>query len=151
MGNIFYDDFRDFISALNDNNVEYVLVGGYSVIIHGYARTTGDMDILVNRNKQNYQKLTKAFNQFNMPVFDMTEHNFLNHPTWNVFSFGSPPVCIDILVEIKGVDFDTVFNNSIVFNDNDVSIRVIHLNQLIDAKKATNRPKDIDDINNLIK
>jgi hypothetical protein len=47
--NIFHEDFRDLISALNDHNVSYVLVGGYSVIIHGYRRSTGDMDLLVEQ------------------------------------------------------------------------------------------------------
>ena len=46
MGNIFNDDFRDFLKSLNNNNVNYILVGGYSVILHGYSRTIGDMDIL---------------------------------------------------------------------------------------------------------
>lgn len=45
MDNIFNDDFRDFISALNESNVEYLLVGEYSVIIHGYSRNTGDLDL----------------------------------------------------------------------------------------------------------
>jgi len=45
MGNIFEDDFRDFLNALNNQKVDYILVGGYSVIIHGYPRTTGDMDL----------------------------------------------------------------------------------------------------------
>ena len=53
MGNIFNDDFQDFIQALNHHNVEYILVGGYSVILHGYARTTGDLDIWVNKTKNN--------------------------------------------------------------------------------------------------
>lgn len=44
MGNIFNEDFRDFINALNNNHVRYILVGGFSVILHGYSRTTGDMD-----------------------------------------------------------------------------------------------------------
>jgi len=43
MGNIFNEDFQDFIQALNNNRVEYILVGGFSVILHGYSRTTGDM------------------------------------------------------------------------------------------------------------
>jgi hypothetical protein len=47
MGNIFNQDFRDFISALNQEEVNYLLVGGYSVILHGYSRTTGDMDLWV--------------------------------------------------------------------------------------------------------
>ena len=45
MPNIFNDDFRDFIFALNEQEVEYMLVGGYAVILNGYRRSTGDMDI----------------------------------------------------------------------------------------------------------
>ena len=48
MSNIFNEDFIDFIQALNNAEVKYVLIGGYAVIIHGYQRTTGDMDILWN-------------------------------------------------------------------------------------------------------
>jgi len=57
MGNIFNDDFRDFLKSLNNNKVNYILVGGYSVILHGYSRTTGDMDIWVERTKENYIKI----------------------------------------------------------------------------------------------
>lgn len=61
MGNIFNDDFRDFIRALNNHKVDYLLVGGYAVILHGYRRSTGDMDVWVKNDKQNYQKLSRAF------------------------------------------------------------------------------------------
>jgi hypothetical protein len=50
MGNIFNADFSDFIVALNDNNVDYILVGGFAVILHGHSRVTGDMDIWVKRH-----------------------------------------------------------------------------------------------------
>jgi hypothetical protein len=49
MGNRFNSDFRDFLLALNKNQVKYILVGGYFVVLHGYSRTTGDMDIWVER------------------------------------------------------------------------------------------------------
>lgn len=45
MANIFNEDYRDFIDALNKQNVEYLLVGGYAVILHGYRRSTGDIDV----------------------------------------------------------------------------------------------------------
>lgn len=151
MGNIFEQDFRDFIQAINDNNVKYVLVGGYSVIFHGYSRTTGDMDIWVQRNAENYLKLSNAFNQFGMSVFDMTEDNFLNHPTWDVFSFGVPPVCIDIMIDVKGLNFNDCYTNSQIFIDDELQVRVLSMNDLLEGKKKANRPKDIDDINNLIK
>lgn len=44
MGNLFQQDFRDFLAALSQQEVRYMLVGGFAVILHGYARTTGDMD-----------------------------------------------------------------------------------------------------------
>ena len=151
MGNIFYQDFRDFIKTFNDNNVDYILIGGYSVILHGYSRTTGDMDIWVRRDTANYIKIEKAFHQFGLPLFDMTENNFLNHPIWDVFSFGTPPVCIDIMVKVKGLEFEECYNQSQLFKDDDLEVRVINYNHLIKAKTEANRPKDIDDINNLNK
>ncbi|MCX6323218.1 MAG: hypothetical protein NTZ41_03345 [Sphingobacteriales bacterium] len=149
MGNIFQADFRDFLSALNDQEVRYILVGGFSVILHGYARTTGDMDIWVERSTENYLKLKKAFLQFGMPVFDMTAENFLSHPNWDVFTFGTPPVAIDIMVKVKGLDFETCYQRSVWFEDADLVIRTIHKNDLLKAKEAAGRSKDLDDIENL--
>ena len=149
MGNIFQTDFRDFLTALNDQEVRYRLVGGFSVILHGYARTTGDMDIWVERSTENYLKLKKAFLQFGMPVFDMTAENFLSHPNWDVFTFGTPPVAIDIMVKVKGLDFETCYQRSVWFEDADLVIRTIHKNDLLKAKEAAGRSKDLDDIENL--
>ena len=149
MANIFNDDFRDFLFVLNKHQVRYILVGGFAVILHGYSRTTGDMDIWVDRSKENYQRLKAAFGEFGMPVFDMTEENFLDHPVWDVFTFGVPPVAIDIMVKVKGLDFDENFNHAVTFEDDGLLIKTIHKNQLIKAKKHSNRPKDIDDIQNL--
>lgn len=149
MGNIFNDDFRDFIQALNDHEVKYILVGGFSVILHGYSRTTGDMDIWVDRTPENYKKLKNAFFDFGMSVFDMTIDNFLSHPNWDVFTFGSPPVAIDIMVKVKGLNFDECHKKSILFKDNGLIIRTIHKNHLIQAKKEAGRPKDQNDLENL--
>ena len=52
--NIFNDDFKDFILYLNQNEVEYIVVGGYAVIIRGYSRSTGDIDIWVNKTEENF-------------------------------------------------------------------------------------------------
>ncbi len=71
--NIFNPDFQDFIRALNSAEVDYLLVGGYAVILHGYNRTTGDLDVWVRKTSNNYQRLLVAFARFGMPTFDMTE------------------------------------------------------------------------------
>lgn len=149
MGNIFNDDFRDFIEAFNHHKVEYILVGGYSVILHGYSRTTGDLDIWVNKTIENYSRIKKAFHLFGMSFFDMTEYNFLENSDLNVFSFGRPPVSIDIMTEVKGLNFEDSFKESQIIEVENLSIRLLHYNHLIKAKKSSGRPKDIDDIENL--
>lgn len=149
MANIFNEDFRDFLYALNNNNVRYILVGGFSVILHGYSRTTGDMDIWVERTEENYRKIKMAFKQFGMPVFDMTKENFLYHKNWDVFTYGNPPSAIDLMIAVKGLDFTETFNNAVIFEDDELFIRTIHKADLIRAKKSAGRAKDLDDLENL--
>jgi hypothetical protein len=149
MGNIFNDDFRDFLIALNKNDVEYVLVGAYAVILHGYRRTTGDMDIWVNPTEDNYLKITKAFYDFGLPLLEMTKINFLDVTKFDVFSYGRPPVCIDILTAVKGCNFNDAFEQSEIFMEDDLPIRFINLSILRMAKKASGRFKDLDDLDKL--
>ena len=149
MGNIFNSDFRDFLTSLNNHGVRYVLVGGYSVILHGYSRTTGDMDLWVERTADNYAKIVAAFQDFGMPVFDMTESNFLEHPAWDVFTFGVPPVAIDVMISIDGFSFDEIYQRSVIFNDGGLQVRVIHKNDLVALKQRAGRSKDLDDLENL--
>ncbi len=61
MGNIFNQDFQEFVRSLNKFEVEYLLVGGYTVVLYGYHRTTGALDIWVNPTEANYSKLNLAF------------------------------------------------------------------------------------------
>lgn len=150
MGNIFNQDFRDFIDQLNKNDVKYVLIGGYSVILHGHPRTTGDMDIWVDRTVENYRKLRFAFFHFGMPIFDMTEDRFLNKEI-EVFTFGRPPASIDLMTTALGLNFTACYDSAVYFEEEGLLIRTIHLNDLINAKRASGRYKDLDDLDNLTK
>ena len=149
MGNIFNDDFRDFIFALNEQEVEYMLVGGYAVILNGYRRSTGDMDIWVNVTAANHKRLFNAYMSFGLPTSDISEENFLNNIEIEVFTYGVPPVCIEIMKVLKGCDFAEAYQLSNVFDENDLKIRYIHVDTLIQAKKASGRYKDLDDIEKL--
>ncbi len=149
MGNIFNQDFRDFLLALNNSKVEYLLVGGYAVILHGYSRTTGDMDIWVNKTKSNYKKIVSAFQEFKMPVFDMTEENFLTHKQWDVYRFGKPPVAIDIMTKMGELNFMDCFTIAQNYNEDGLNIKLVHYNDLKKAKKAAGRFKDLNDLENL--
>jgi hypothetical protein len=126
-----------------------MLVGGYSVILHGHNRTTGDMDIWVAKTFDNYKRLVNAFAQFGMPVFDMTEENFLINPAFNLFVFGKPPVSIEILTNVTGLDFENTYANSEWRAVEGLQIRLISFDDLLKAKKSVGRNKDMDDIENL--
>ncbi|MBK9255844.1 MAG: hypothetical protein IPM42_10180 [Saprospiraceae bacterium] len=147
MNNIFNLDFQDFLKAFEDCGVDYVLVGGYSVIIHGYNRTTGDMDLFVRSNNDNYKKIAKAFSIFGMPLFGMTLEKFLDSDNFDVFEYGRPPVAIDVMTKLKGVTFEEVKNSAIRYKITDsLIINVIHINQLIQNKLAVGRLKDKADV-----
>lgn len=149
MGNIFNNDFIDFIKALNENNVRYLLVGGYAVIFHGHNRTTGDLDLWIEPTPSNYERLVLSFEMFGMPLFDMTMENFLSKEI-DVFTFGKQPVSIDILTDLKGnLRFSDCYSTSKFVDFDNLSIRVIDLRDLISAKKASGRYKDLDDIEHL--
>jgi predicted nucleotidyltransferase len=151
VGNILNEVFEDFIIALNKHDVEYIVVGGYSVILHGYFRTTGDLDLWVNSTLENYKKLVEAFLEFGLPIFDMTEENFSSNPDFDVFSFGRPPVSIDILTKLKGLEFDASFTHASFIKVDGIDVRLIDYRDLIKAKKAAGRNKDLDDLENLEK
>ena len=151
MGNIFNPDFQEFLNALNKYEVKYVLVGGYSVIYYGYPRNTGDLDLFVEVSKSNYLRLVKSFELFQMPVFDMTEDSFLYQKEINVYSYGRPPVCIEILKEISGFSFQEIYSNALNTIFEGIPIKIIHINDLKRNKKISARAKDLNDLENLSK
>ena len=145
---LFNQDFADFIHCLNRNEVEYILVGGYAVIIRGYSRSTGDMDIWVNKTANNFLRLQKAITAFGLPAEAVPEDKFFS-PYFDVFTFGRPPFAIEIMTNLKGVLFSEAYPLSTIERIDEIDVRVIHINQLIQSKKAANRHKDLNDIENL--
>lgn len=146
--NIFNDDFKDFILNLNQYEVEYIVVGGYAVIIRGYSRSTGYIDIWVNKTEENYIKLQKAIKEFGLPDIAIKKEEFFSE-NFDVFAFGKPPYAIEIMTEVKGLDFISTYNNSTIEQINETPVRIIHLQNLLQAKKAAGRSKDLNDIENL--
>lgn len=101
----------------------------------------GDMDIWVERTTENYHRIKRAFSVFGMPVFDMTEENFLHHSVWDVFTFGVPSIAIDVMIKLEGMNFADVFSRAVIFKDENLQIRTILRNDLISAKKKSRKGK----------
>lgn len=68
---------------------------------------------------------------------------------FDVFSFGRPPVAIDIMTAVKGLDFTTCYNQHEVVDVDGLKIKLIHFQHLLTAKKAAGRHKVHDDIDHL--
>lgn len=149
MENIFNQDFQEFLRSLNKFEVEYLLVGGYAVVLYGYHRTTGDLDIWVNPTETNYSKLNLAFGEFGLPIGLIPLDSFLDVNELDVFTFGRPPVAIDIMTKVKGLQFDSVYKESDTRIHEGLAIKLIHYKSLIVAKKSAGRLKDLNDIQKL--
>lgn len=146
--NLFNEDFIDFLTLLNKNKVSYILVGGYAVVIRGYSRTTGDIDIWVEKTVDNFQLLESALSEFGLPQGAILLENFLSEK-FDVFSIGQPPFAIEIMTAIKGLEYKQAFDTSTMETIDGIEIRVVHLNQLRQAKAAAGRHKDLNDLENL--
>ena len=146
---IFNPDFKDFIINLNKYNVQYILVGGYAVILRGYSRSTGDLDICVNKTSANFAALQKALTEFGLPMAAVPPDKFFSDVI-DVFSFGRPPYAIEILTALKGISsFEEAFDVATIEVVDDVEVRVLHLKHLVKAKEAAGRYKDKNDLENL--
>ena len=113
MQNSFNPDLGDFIEILNQNQGDYLLLGGYAVILHGYTRSTGVMDLWVKHSKENYLKLAKAYKDFGTPIF--SEKEFLASD-FDVWSIGREPSKIEILTHVDGLNFEESFKNCCWFD-----------------------------------
>lgn len=152
MNSIFNPDFREYIQLLNKFEVRYVLVGGMSVNLHGYNRTTGDMDLWVEPTPANHTELCKVHLAYRMPMGEMEKlDNFLDTNTYDVFTFGGGIYSIDLLTVCKGLVFSEVYEASLLHKEHELTVRYVALNHLKQAKKASGRQKDLADIEELEK
>jgi hypothetical protein len=134
------------LKLLKSNGVEYILVGGYAVIYHGYLRTTGDMDVWIAVNPANASRIADTLTQFG---FSTGISPALFQQTGKVFRMGLPPVRIELLTGISGVDLAVAYSRSIVVTIDGVDVRVISLADLKDNERASGRAKDLADLANL--
>jgi hypothetical protein len=136
-------DFLDMLSALNEVKAEYVIVGAHAVAAHGSPRATGDLDIWIQATRENAERVLEALRRFGAPLYDLTVED-LSSPDV-VFQIGVPPVRIDILTSVSGVDFDTAWKRKAVIEVERLQVYCIGKEDLIANKLAAGRPKDLAD------
>ena len=138
------EDFKEFLRLLEANEVEYLLVGGYAVGYHGYPRPTGDIDFWISNTSENAEKVSHVLEAFGFASPDLSPLLFTQAKS--IVRMGVAPFKLEIITYIDGVDFNRCYQQRIETTIDRCKVKVIGLNDLLINKKASGRPKDVNDV-----
>jgi hypothetical protein len=141
-------NFFRAVQVLADAGVEFVIIGGWSAIIHGSSHMTNDLDVCFSRRRENLKRLAEALAPYHprprgipaeLPfVWDRTT---LQHGT--VFTLATDLGDIDLLAEVAGVGaYEDAAAHSVVVHSFDRDVRTLDLAALIRSKRAAGRARD---------
>jgi len=133
-------DFLEFIGFLEEESVDYLIVGGYAVGVHGFPRYTGDIDFFVAVSAENAVRLMRVFERFGFGDIGLSPADFLEENF--VVEIGREPRKIQVLTGIDGVQFAECYLNRVEVPYQDFQLKVIGREDLIRNKAASGRPKD---------
>ncbi|HYJ04319.1 MAG TPA: nucleotidyltransferase [Chthoniobacterales bacterium] len=140
-------DFKEFLRLLRSAKIEYLLIGGYAVGHYGFPRATGDLDIWVANHNENATRLVRALREFGFDVPELNESLF--QKPQHVVRMGVPPVRLEILSSIDGVDFQDCYPRRETVEMDGVEVDVISLADLKMNKRASGRHQDLNDLEKL--
>ena len=140
-------DFKEFIQSLNDNNVRYLVVGGYAVALHGHPRYTKDLDIWLWLDQGNASLIVAALDQFGFGSLGLQPDDFMVAD--QIIQLGYPPNRIDLLTTLPGVNFDTCYADRVVVELDGTDVSFIDLENLKKNKQASGRYQDLADLESL--
>lgn len=141
---MFNEDFREFIELLESEGVDYLIVGGYAVAVHGFPRYTGDIDFFVAISEENAVRLLRVFDLFGFGDIGLAREDFLTESF--VVEIGREPRKIQVLTGIDGVTFAECERRAMEVPVNGQTLRFIGKEDLIANKEASGRPKDLIDL-----
>jgi len=140
-------DFTDLLKLFSDNNVRYLIIGGYAVIQYAEPRYTKDLDLWISTDTANAASVYAALRAFGAPLAGLTEDDFSEEGYF--YQLGVPPMRVDILMGIPGLEFDQAWNRRVEIDFDGLMVSFISKEDLIAAKRASGRPQDLIDANTL--
>jgi hypothetical protein len=144
-------DQRDLLCAFNAEGVEYLVVGGHAVNVHGVPRLTKDLDVFIRGTEANSERVFRALTMFGAPLSGFSAADFRGHEE-DVFQIGVEPNRIDILQRITGVDFDAAWQRRVMFElEEGLTAPFLSLDDVLTNKLEVGRPQDIADADRLTK
>jgi hypothetical protein len=138
-------DFKESLKLLDAHSARFLLIGGYAVNAFGYIRNTVDMDVWIAVDADNQQKVLQAIRDFAFP--DVPDD--LLHEEDAMVRMGQPPLRIEVLKKIAGVEFEDCWRRRVIIEDDDLRIPTISLEDLKRNKLASGRKKDLLDLDEL--
>jgi len=146
-GTVLNQDFKEFIQSLNDNQVRYLVIGGYAVAFHGHPRYTQDIDVWIDLSRENAARMVEALEQFGFGSLGLTADDFLAPD--QIIQLGYAPNRIDILTTPVGVEFESCYASRVEVEIDQIKVNFIDLENLKKSKKAAGRHQDLADVENL--
>ena len=140
-------DFTELLLAFNAHNVEYLKVGAHALAAHGHIRATKDLGLWVHPETSNAHKVLQALSDYGAPLSDLTIDDLSRKGT--IFQIGLPPVRIDIITSIDGVEFAEAWPDRVQTLFGHEPAFVISRDHLIKNKKASARLQDLADVQQL--
>lgn len=136
-------DFKELLKIFNEHAVKYLIVGGYAVMKYSEPRFTKDLDIWIEASPANGKNVFQALKSFGSPLEGLTAADFAQD---GFYQMGRPPVRVDILMSISGVEFKSAWKNRVETDFDGVPAYFIGLDDLIENKKASGRLQDLADV-----
>lgn len=140
------DDFRDMLACLRDAGVEFVVVGGYAVAHHGHVRATKGLDVFIRPSAENAERTMRAMAAFGAPVAALGVSAVDFSTPGKVVQLGVPPLRIDLITALSGVDFATATRAPGTLELDGRVVTFIGLDALLINKRAAGRPQDLADV-----
>ena len=134
-------DFRELLEELARDAVEFLLIGGYAVAFHGRPRATKDIDIFLEGSAANLERAARALARFGAPAPIVGAIRSMKDS--EVVFMGQPPLRVDFLRSIEGVEPTGLFARAVVAEVDGIAMKVISLDDLIVNKRAASRPQDL--------
>ncbi|MBS1815101.1 MAG: hypothetical protein JSS87_09535 [Acidobacteria bacterium] len=136
--------FKDLLRELNAEQAEYLIIGGYALIIHSQPRYTGDIDIWIGDDATNAERVYRALARFGAPVSGLTSDDLIDPKSH--FQVGISPYRIDILSNIDAVAFKDAWPKRLPWKvDGELDTFYISADDFVANKKAVGRYKDLAD------
>lgn len=141
-------DFRDLLELFNEAGVRYLVAGGYATSVYAVPRYTKDLVIWLEPTEENAKAVLVALEKFGFGSVGLQTEDFTKPD--HVIQLGYEPNRVDLLTQLKGLDFETAFTRKNVFKLSDVEVNFISPDDLVTNKQAVGRLQDLADVEQIL-